>query len=201
MLLLAAIGVGDSLPALPALYHAEKQNGTILPYFPAILSKIEESIRRPLYLGCQQVADALRAGHGAFRIWAVMPGEKQPRRRIAKHGRSVFCVLIVYSKAADFGGVGGRSQTWCVLIAPAAPKVRIAGCKTPRQPQKKAEGRFERLSAVLPHASMCRPKKAATICASLYSLSPGNSPSPAANSTRPSTSPWQRMGAAVAAIR
>ena len=76
MLLLAAIDVGGSLPALPALYHVEKQNGTILPYFPAILPKIEESIRRPLYLGCQQIPDALRASHGAFRIWAVMPGEK-----------------------------------------------------------------------------------------------------------------------------
>ena len=76
MLLLAAIDVGDSLPALPALYHAEKQNGIILSYFPSILRKTAESIRRPLYLGCQQMPDALRTGYGAFRIWAVMPGEK-----------------------------------------------------------------------------------------------------------------------------
>ena len=116
MLLLAAIDVGGSLPALPALYHVEKQNGTILPYFLAILSKNEESIRRPLYLGCQQVPDALRAGRGAFRIWAVMPGEKQPRRRIAKHGRSVFCVLIVYSKAADFDGVGAALKHRVYLL-------------------------------------------------------------------------------------
>jgi hypothetical protein len=111
MLLLAAIDVGDSLPALPALYHAEKQNGTILPYFPAILPKIEESIRRPLYLGCQQMPDALRTGYGAFRIWAVMPREKQPSRRIAVNMGGVFSALIVYSKATDFGGDGGRSQT------------------------------------------------------------------------------------------
>ena len=37
--------------------------------------------------------------------------------------------------------------------------------------------------------SMCLPKKDETVCASLYSLSPGYCPSPAANSTSPSTSP------------
>ena len=37
--------------------------------------------------------------------------------------------------------------------------------------------------------SMCLPKKDETVCASLYSLSPGYCPSPVANSTSPSTSP------------
>ena len=53
--------------------------------------------------------------------------------------------------------------------------------------------------AVCFHDSMCFPRKADTVWASLYSPSPGSRPSADRNSTRPSTSPSQRMGAAAAA--
>lgn len=55
-------------------------------------------------------------------------------------------------------------------------------------------------AAVEFYASMCFPRKADTVWASLYSPSPGIWPSADRNSTRPSTSPSQRMGAATAAV-
>ena len=49
--------------------------------------------------------------------------------------------------------------------------------------------------------SMCRPKKAATVWANLYSASPAAAGLSLMNSTSPSRSPYERIGAATMAIR
>lgn len=67
---------------------------------------------------------------------------------------------------------------------------------------KKASGRAYALtlfSAPRAQLSICLPRKPDTACASLRSVSPaGPSPCAATNSTQPSTSPSERMGAATA---
>ena len=55
-------------------------------------------------------------------------------------------------------------------------------------------------SGIVVYVSICRPKKADTVWASLYSPSPGICASDDRNSTRPSTSPSQRIGAATATV-
>lgn len=132
--------------------------------FPPFCQKLKKASDGPYTLAASRCRTPFALAMGRSGFGRLCREKKQPSRRIDKHGRSVFCVLIVYSKAADFGGDGGRSQ-YCTCGTKGA---RIAGCKTPRQPQKKQQRDALSVSLLFclmpPCAAPERPPQSAPAC-------------------------------------